>query len=129
MVTRSAIPTSFASAAFIKLLLLAVLLCAVSAPALQLTSPDKDLTLTFTLTNQGQPEYSLTYKGKVVLKPSLMGFELLNAKPLTTGFSVVTQDTRTVDETWKPVWGQESQIRNHYNELAVTLKQLATGPC
>jgi len=126
MVTRSAIPTSLASAAFIKLLLLAVLLCAISAPALQLTSPDKDLTLTFTLTEQGQPEYSLTYKGKVVLKPSLMGFELLNAKPLTTGFSVVTQDTRTFDETWKPVWGQESQIRNHYNELAVTLKQPAT---
>ena len=123
MVIRSARPTS---QAFIKLFLLAILLCAISAPAQQLTSPDKNLALTFGLTKQGQPEYSLTYKGKVVLKPSLMGFELLKAKPLTTGFSVVKQDTSTFDETWKPVWGQESEIRNHYNELAVTLKQEST---
>ena len=93
----------------------------------QLTSPDKNLTLTFALTGKGQPQYSLTYKGKVVLKPSLMGFELVNAKPLTGGFSVVSQKSSTFDETWKPVWGQESEIRNHYNELAVTLRQAETN--
>ena len=109
------------------ILVVAVSLCACAAEPLHLVSPDKNLALTFTLTQQGQPECSLTYKGKVVLKPSLMGFELVNTKPLTTGFAIVKQDTSTFDETWKPVWGQEREIRNHYNELAVTLTQDATG--
>ncbi len=116
--------SSVARKTAIFLLLASLSLCA--AVAQQLASPDKNLALTFALSKQGQPEYSLVYKGKVVLKPSLMGFELLKAKPLTTGFTVVKQDTRTFDETWKPVWGQESEIRNHYNELAVTLKQPET---
>src|SRR5215471_11387610 len=108
------------------ILSVALLIASHSAGALELRSPDKNLALTFDLTQQGQPEYSLTYKGKIVLKPSLMGFELVKAKPLTSDFSIVKQDTSTFDETWKPVWGQESEIRNHYNELAVILKQGST---
>jgi len=127
MTTRFAFRSYLSSFALnAAILTLAVLSCAGAATAQQLTSPDKNLTLTFALTKQGQPEYSLTYKRKVVLKPSLMGFELLNEGPLTKGFSVVGQDTRTFDETWKPAWGQENEIRNHYNELAVTLKQSDT---
>ncbi len=33
----------------------------------------------------------------------------------------------TIDETWQPVWGDEKEIRNHCNEMLVTLNQQATN--
>ena len=39
------------------------------------------------------------------------------------GFTVKDQQTSTFDETWTPVWGETKTIRNHYNEMAVTLNQ------
>ena len=119
-----------------------------SAGAQQLKSPDGNLTLDFSLNNQGTPVYELTYKGHPVIKPSRLGLELkredankktdfewterkdadrLDAKAdLMTGFSINRTQTATFDETWTPVWGEESRIRNHYNELEVTLDQTAT---
>lgn len=95
----------------------------VAAKAQQLKSPDGNFSLNFELRN-GVPFYSLIYKEKAVVKPSSLGLELANEElGLMNGFSLAKSETSTFDETWKPVWGEYKQIRNHYNELAVTLNQ------
>ena len=113
--------------------------------AQKLTSPDGNFIMNFSLNQDGAPVYDLTYKNKAVIKPSTLGLELkkedankkttfdwkertdkdqLDAKTnLMTGFTIKDTETSTFDETWKPVWGEESEIRNNYNELAVTLEQ------
>ena len=53
--------------------------------------------------------------------------ELKNDKDLMSGFSVAGEQISTFDETWQPVWGEVKNIRNHYNELELTLKQAETG--
>lgn len=98
-----------------------------SVQAQQLQSPDKQLVMTFSLLADGTPSYTLSYKGKVVIKPSNLGFELKNDKnSLLHNFVVTNTKTATFDESWKPVWGEVASIRNHYNELAVTLNQKET---
>ena len=81
----------------------------------------------FALQADGVPTYQLTYKGRDVIKTSKLGLELKNAPALTSGFAVAASKQRTFDETWTPVWGEVKTIRNHYNELAVTLTQAATS--
>jgi len=99
----------------------------ISAQAQQLHSPDKQLVMTFSLLSDGTPSYTLSYKGKEVIKPSTLGFELKNdKKSLRNDFAIADTKTATFDESWKPVWGEVASIRNHYNELAVTLNQKET---
>lgn len=91
--------------------------------AQELVSPDGNIKLNFQLNAQGEPTYSLFYKQKEVIKPSKMGFELKDAANLEAGFVLKNNSTSTFDETWKPVWGEYKEIRNHYNELLVELEQ------
>lgn len=115
--------------------------------AQNLKSPDGTLDLHFSITEKGEPTYKLTYKGKEVLKPSKLGLELTgnvakiefnmdqditskNKDPkmsLYDGFVLAGVQTATFDETWQPVWGETKDIRNHYNELIVTLNQPKTN--
>lgn len=88
-----------------------------------ITSPDKNITLTFELAADGSPVYQLTYKNRPVIRPSALGIELTEGAPLTRGFAVTDSRRSTTDTTWNPVWGEEKAIRNHYNELLVTLAQ------
>lgn len=98
-----------------------------TANAQQLKSPNEKFVMTFSLQNDGTPSYSLNYKGKAVVKPSKLGLELKNdEKSLLNDFAVIDTKTSTFDENWKPVWGEVASIRNHYNELAVTLNQKGT---
>lgn len=91
----------------------------------KITSPNGQIKLTFSVSAQGEPVYELSYKDKVVIKPSKLGLELKDDPGLMTGFAITDVKTSTFDETWEPVWGEVKQIRNHYNEMAVTLKQAA----
>ncbi len=95
------------------------------AEAVQITSPGGGITVTVDV-NDGVPVYSMQYKGKSVINPSKLGLELTNAENLMTGFEIVNSTTSEFDETWQPVWGETKNIRNHYNELLVELKQPAT---
>lgn len=88
-----------------------------------ITSPDGNLYLNFSVNVQGEPLYELFYKGKAVVKLSKLGLELKDDPGLMDNFTLIDAATSTFDETWKPVWGEVRQIRNHYNELAVTLSQ------
>lgn len=95
--------------------------------AQELKSPNGNFSMNFSLLNDGIPTYKLTYKNKEVIKQSKLGLELKNdKKSLLNDFIVSDSKTTTFDETWKPVWGEVAQIRNHYNELAVTLNQKST---
>ena len=113
-----------------------------------LSSPDGKLEMSFHLTGDGTPEYTLDYDGRPVILSSGMGFELrgvlkaqkidYNAdgtvsksdwKPcesLHDGFAVESVERSSHDETWAPVWGEEDSIRNNYNELTVNLVQAST---
>jgi hypothetical protein len=97
------------------------------AKAQQLKSPEGKFVMEFSLQNDGTPTYNLKYKNKEVVKTSKLGLELKDdKKSLLNDFTVVDTKTSTFDETWKPVWGEVDNIRNHYNELAVTLNQKGT---
>jgi hypothetical protein len=97
------------------------------ATAQQLKSPEGKFVMEFSLQNDGTPTYNLKYKNKEVVKTSKLGLELKDdKKSLLNDFTVVDTKTATFDETWKPVWGEVDHIRNHYNELAVTLNQKGT---
>ena len=98
-----------------------------SSLAQELKSPNGEFTMSFSLLQDGTPTYALSYKNKPIIKSSKLGFELKNDKnSLLNGFVISNSKTATFDETWKPVWGEVSQIRNHYNELVVTLNQKST---
>ena len=108
-------------------MLIISLLAVATGFAFDCQSPGGKVKLHVELTPSGQPQYSLTYKGKTVIKPSTLGYELIGADNLMDGFSVQTTQTSTFDETWHPVWGETKDIRNNYNELFVALKQDRTG--
>lgn len=94
-------------------------LAAVAAP-LTLASPDGHLTLT-TGVDKGRPYYTLSRDGKTVIDKSHMGFAL-TAGDMSQGMKVVRTARDSHDDTWTTVWGEDETIRNHYNELAVTLQ-------
>ena len=104
---------------------LLVLFMSSAAMAESITSPNGQLQLNFSVNSQGEPVYELFYKGKAVIKPSKLGLELKNDPGLMNGFTLADTQTSTFDETWEPVWGEVKQIRNHYNEMSVTLDQKA----
>ena len=92
------------------------------ADAVVLRSPDGQLELKFAVVD-GVPEYALDRTGKAVVLPSRLGYELLDRESLDGGFTLTGTAFDSFDETWEPVWGEEASIRNHYNELLVTLEQ------
>ncbi len=95
------------------------------AAAVEVTSPDGNIKVTVDVPG-GVPTYSMTFGDKNVVKPSKLGIELVNDTDLTDGFEITGTKTLPFDETWQPVWGETRDIRNHYNELLVEMKQPAT---
>ena len=95
---------------------------AFDAEPVKLQSPDGQLELNFEL-RDGVPYYTLSRVGKPVVLPSKMGFTLEWRDDLAHAFVLKDTQYSTFDETWEPVWGEEAQIRNHYNELLVTMEQ------
>ena len=108
-----------------KIKLAGLLMCLPAVLAAQeLLSPDGNLKMQFALDN-GVPSYQLSYKGQTVIAPSRLGLEMEEAS-LAGGFELAGQKTATADETWQPVWGEYENVRCHYNELELTLRQPAT---
>lgn len=96
--------------------------------AQQLKSPNSNFEMVFSLQADGTPVYSLNFKNRPVIKTSKLGFELKkDKKSLLNDFAISDTKTTSVNETWDPVWGEVKTIRNHYNELAVTLNQKETN--
>ena len=101
-----------------------LLLCSLSwVSAQKVESPTGTLALTFQLTPDGQPTYAVSYKNKSVVLSSALGVSLKDKTALVNHFEVTGTTTHAVNETWKPVLGEQAQIVNHYNELIVALVQ------
>ena len=95
--------------------------------AQEFQSPNGNFKMSFSLGNDGTPMYQLFFKNKEVIKKSKLGLELQkDKKSLLNDFKVIDTKESTFNETWQTVWGEETQIQNHYNELAVKLKQNET---
>lgn len=86
-----------------------------------ISSPNKAVSLTIDNPSSGNLTYRIGYKSKKVIEPSGLGFVFSKPQVTLTRFTITTVDSSAVDETWKPVWGEVSQIRNHYKELALLL--------
>ena len=107
-----------------RLLSLLLLVATLPLQALEIASPDGSIRVSFEL--QGTvPTYSVSYQGKAVILPSRLGYDLDGTSDLLDGFSIIGEERSTFDETWTPVWGENREIRNHYNELLVSLAQTA----
>nr|WP_240898991.1 glycoside hydrolase family 97 N-terminal domain-containing protein [Sphingobacterium sp. SGL-16] len=123
------------------LITLSILLCVFCVKAQELLSPSGNFKLEFNLNEQGTPIYQLSYKGKEVIKPSKLGLELTtnlkkkviedsdyatltyHTNSLYDNFTLIKSSKSSFNETWKPVWGEESVIKNQYNELFIELNQ------
>lgn len=92
------------------------------AHAAQISSPSGNIVLSAEVVDS-IPVYSVTYKGKPVILPSRLGLELADGPDMMAGFCQTAVETSSFDETWQPVWGENKNIRNHYNELLVKLDQ------
>lgn len=79
--------------------------------------------LVFMVDADGSPVYSVTYNNRAVILPSSLGFVLANDTSFYKGFELTGTDKKSFDETWQPVWGETKNIRNHYNQLTVHLRQ------
>lgn len=92
------------------------------AAAVEISSPDGNITVQADVVD-GVPTYSIDYKGKPVVKPSTLGYQLSDGPDMTDGFTFIDSDTSSFDEIWHPVWGENSSIRNNYRELLVRMAQ------
>ena len=90
-------------------------------------SPDGQISIAFSLSSDGQPQYEMNLGETKVIRTSRLGFELKNDTDLMSDFAIEDIQYDRFDNTWTPVWGEESQIRNHYNEMFISLKQSTTS--
>ena len=109
------------------MIILAMACCASVTQAKETqTSPNGNVAVKFDVVG-GIPYYAVEYKDQPVINPSRLGLELISDYSLTDNFSIVNVNHSTFDETWTPVWGETSTIRNHYNEMEVQLEQNIPG--
>lgn len=90
--------------------------------AAEISSPEGKVTVHADVVN-GKPTYSIEYKNKQIVKPSTLGLELADGPDMTSGFTLDAVKTASFDEIWHPVWGENSSIRNNYNELLLEMNQ------
>lgn len=96
-------------------------------PQKNVTSPDGKIAVDFSLSESGQAQYAVSFEGESVIDTSGLGFEFKNRSPLKNDLKITETESRSVDETWEAVWGEQKEVRNHYNELVVSLEE-ATSP-
>ena len=90
-----------------------------------ISSPNKAISLKIVSSLNGNVSYQISYKNKAIIEPSTLGFSLNKPKKLLNKFEIISVDSSTFDETWKPVWGEVSSIKNNYKELKIKLKDKA----
>lgn len=92
-------------------------------PDITIQSPDKQIQVNFSLSESGQAQYIASFEGKTIIDTSTLGFEFKDHKPLIDGFSIESTETQSVDESWEPLWGEQKEVRNNFNELLIRLKE------
>lgn len=109
-----------------KIVALCLLLLAGVLNAQTIQSPSKEISVEFKLTADGKPSYSVTYKNKKVINESLLGIALKEGEALDANFTIQNTENKSVDESWKPVLGEQSTIQNKYNQATFSLVQKNT---
>jgi glucan 1,4-alpha-glucosidase len=110
-----------------KIFSLLLFLLATALFAQTIDSPSKKISVSFKLSADGKPSYSINYLDKSVIKESNLGIQLKDMPALDNGFSIVNQETKSVDETWKPVMGEQTNISNKYNQITYQLIQKSSN--
>ncbi|MCF6132193.1 glycoside hydrolase family 97 protein [Flavobacterium wongokense] len=110
-----------------RITIIGLLLLGLQLAAQSVQSPSKEITLNFSFSTKGEPTYEVFYKGKPIVKKSKLGFKLKDGTDFTSGFSSTTNTIYNIDDTWNPVLGEQSSIRNRYNELEVEMNQESSG--
>jgi hypothetical protein len=103
------------------------LLCAGFLQAQSISSPSQNIKLDFSIIENGKPAYTVFYKNKTIILLSDLGIKLKEGGDLASGFSIENSATASVNETWQPVLGEQSNIKNKYNEMTVSLLQSSSG--
>lgn len=106
----------------ILLIVIVLSACNVRKP-MSVSSPDKSVQISFSLSGEGIPQYRIDYQNQTIIDTSGLGFEFKNRPLMQKNFSVESTHTRSVDETWQPVWGENKEVINRYNELLVELQE------
>ncbi len=91
--------------------------------SITLNSPDTNIELNFFISDKGKPSYLVSYKNEKVIDSSKLGFEFQKVLALDSNLKIIKVERKTIDETWKMIWGEDAQVRNHYNELKVFLEE------
>jgi len=110
-----------------KLSLLVLLLTISFGNAQSILSPSQKLSLTFSLSNEGKPTYSVTYKNQTIVSESTLGIKLKASNSLDANFVIDSIGHKSVNETWQPVLGEQSNIKNNYNEMTLALSQMGNN--
>ncbi len=108
------------------LTLLIATVCMLTAMSQEFHASMNKVKLSFTIDESGKPMYAVFFDNKIVIKPSSLGFRLTDAAPMIDGFELSNMDSLSVDQTWKPVWGEVKEIRDHYKQLNFHLIQKNT---
>lgn len=109
-----------------KLSLLVLFFCTISN-AQNIASPSKNLILSFQLTKEGTPRYSVQYKNRTIVSESNLGIKLKETTSLDANFKIDSIGQKSVNEIWHPVLGEQSNVKNNYNQLKVSLSQTTTN--
>src|SRR5437870_683069 len=99
------------------------ILLANAASAQEITAGMEKIRVLFNVDAKGTPVYSVSFGQKVIIQPSQLGFIFSNDDAFNSNFEITASEKRSVDEPWKPVWGETGEIRNHYEQVTVHLKQ------
>ena len=87
---------------------------------MSLSSPDGNLELEFSLSDEGVPSYSLSFDGEMIVVPSRLGLSTVESN-YADGMVIASVEHSMSDSVWQPVWGQYAEIRDCYNAMTVTL--------
>lgn len=101
-----------------------MLLTACAAPdSTTVSSPDGNIQITFALSEDGEPQYRVLHKGETVIDTSRLGFVFKNHDEMRQGFYIASTAIQSHNESWQPVWGENSTVTNNYNEMLVELAE------
>ena len=109
---------------FVLALLVSIISFGQSKTVFKLQSQNKKFELNFGLDNDKRPNYSLKFMGRDVILESGLGFLLKDSRNMMSGFEIINVEFDTKKEKWQPVWGEESEIENNYNEMLVLLNKI-----
>ena len=99
---------------------------AVAQDTISLASPD-GRNKVGVATYQGRLYYILGRDGRSVLMPSMLGFQFKGATPLRDSLRITGQARKSHDETWTQPWGEVARVRDHHNELRISVVE-STAP-